>query len=648
MLGTNLMWYDWLIVVGIFALMLGGVLVSRGYMRGIADFLAAGRTAGRYVVSVSSGIAMLGAITMVNMMEMNYEAGFTQTWWGFTMGLVILALTVTGWVNYRFRQTRALTLSQFFEMRYSRSFRVFAGLIAFISGLVNFGIFPAVGARFFLYYCGLPEAFTLGGLEVQTFPVLMLMLLSISLFFVFSGGQVAVVLSDFIQGLFVNAVFVILLVYVLTQFNWTHIAEAMAMAPAEASKINPFHTSHMDDFNLWYFLIGVFGVIYGAMSWQGTQGYNASARSAHEAKMGGVLSTWRGLGQATAMLLIPIVAYTVMHHSAYTPIQESVSATLSQFDNPAVQSQLRVPLVLTHILPHGLIGAFAALMLAAFISTHDTYLHSWGSILMQDVILPLRGGKPLPPKQHLLALKLAILFVAIFIFFFSLWFRMTDFIAMFFAITGAIFAGGSGAVIIGGLYWKRGTAAAAWSSMITGSSIAVGGIVIRQIDPEFFLNGQEFWGLAMLASSTVYVLVSLAGKKREANMDKLLHRGKYDTKHEIQRGDAPARGWKVLAITDEFTRSDRMLYVLTYAWTLLWGAIFGIGTIWNLTHEVNDAAWMTFWRWYLWLYAFIALVVLVWFSIGGVRDVRDMLKRLANMERDVDDNGVSRKSVEVE
>ncbi len=38
---------------------------------------------------------------------MNYIAGFSMTWWGFTMSVVILVVTVSGWVIYRFRQTRA-------------------------------------------------------------------------------------------------------------------------------------------------------------------------------------------------------------------------------------------------------------------------------------------------------------------------------------------------------------------------------------------------------------------------------------------------------------------------------------------------------------------------------------------------------------
>lgn len=656
----NLAWYDWSIVAFVFLLMLAGVLASRGLMRSVADFLAAGRSAGRYVLSVSSGIAALGAITIVNLLEMNYQAGFTQTWWGFTMGLVMLALTVTGWVNYRYRQTRALTLAQFFEMRYSRSFRVFAGLISFISGLVNFGIFPSVGARFFIHYCGLPEHFLFLGFQVGMFPLLMALLLSISLFFVYTGGQIAVVVSDFLQGLFVNLVFVLLLLFVLTQFEWSHIGEAMAMAPVDASKINPFHTSHLEDFNLWYFLIGVFGVIYGAMSWQGTSGYNASAINAHEAKMGGVLSTWRTMGQSAALLLIPIMAYTVMHHPSYAGIQESVNGVLAAADTDTIRNQLRVPLVLVQVLPPGLLGAFAALMLGAFVSTHDTYLHSWGTILVQDVILPFRR-KPLAAKQHLLALRLSILFVAVFIFGFSMWFPANyEYIAMFFAITGAIFAGGSGAVIIGGLYWKRGTAAAAWTAMLAGSGTAVAGIVIQQWPEAAFagaapaglgwvwlplrafraLNGQQVWMLAMAGSSLLYVAVSLLGPRKSVDMDRLLHRGRWDTAGEIQVVvERPGLWWRIFGMGKEFNARDRALYVATYAWTFFWGLLFGVGTVWNLTHDVSDASWMGFWRVYIWFYLAVSFVVLIWFGIGGFADLKRMFTSLSVAGRDQGDDG---------
>jgi len=372
----NLSSLDWTIVVTVLALMIYSVTASKKLMRSVADFLAAGRSAGRYVVSIASGVAGLGAITIVGNLEMNLVAGFSMAWWGMTMGLVILIIMVSGWVIYRFRQTRSLTLAQYFEARYSRKFRIFTGIIAFFSGLINFGIFPAVGARFFIYFCGLPHSVNLLGLEIASFPIVMIILLSISLYFVFSGGQIAVIIADFFQGIFVNIVFVIIIVYLFVSFDWLHIFEALLSAPQEASLINPFHTSQVEDFNFWYFLVGIFGVLYGTMSWQGTQGYNASAKSAHEAKMGGVLAGFRGMPQTLMFMFVPIIAYTLLNHPDFSYIADQVNAAISGIESEAVKSQLKVPLVLSHILPRGLIGAFVAVMVAAFISTHDSYLHS--------------------------------------------------------------------------------------------------------------------------------------------------------------------------------------------------------------------------------------------------------------------------------
>ncbi len=635
----NLTWIDWTIVCGLIVSMVGCTLFAKRYMRSVADFLAAGRTAGRYLISIAQGMAGLGAITIVGYFEMNYIAGFSMTWWGFTTAVVVMVITVSGWVIYRFRQTRCMTLAQFFEKRYSKRFRVFAGILAFFSGIINFGIFPAVGARFFIYFCGLPHSFSLLGLEIGTFPLIMLVLLGCSLYFVFVGGQISVIITEFFQGVFVNVVFLIILFLFLFKFDWNVLLQGVSAAPADASLINPFHTSQVDDFNFWYFLIGIIGVIYNTMSWQGTQGYNTSAKSAHEAKMGSVLSNWRGIPQTIALLFIPLVAYVVMHHQQFLSTSGAVNGVLSAVPTTALKSQLTVPLVLTHLLPKGLMGAFAAVILAAFISNHGTYLHSWSSILVQDVIMPFRK-EAFKPEQHIRVLRYSLIAVAIFIFCFSLIFQNAEYIFLFFAITAAIYAGGSGAVIIGGLYWKRGTTAAAWTAMITGSVIAVGGIVILQINPDFPINGQLFWGLAMAVSSVLYVAISLLGRRSKANLDEILKRGPYAVKSETTLVETqPERGFKIFGMGKEFTRGDKFIYIATYAWTFMWIVTFIIGTIYNLTFDVSDAAWLKFWYVYLWINAVIAVVVVVWFSIGGLKDLRIMFSKLATMERDHQDSG---------
>jgi SSS family solute:Na+ symporter len=376
------------------------------------------------------------------------------------------------------------------------------------------------------------------------------------------------------------------------------------------------------------------GVVYNKLSWQGTQAYNASAKSAHEAKMGDVLANWRGIPQwGLFLVFVPIVAYTFWHGAGFAGAAASLRPVLDGLGSEALRSQMTVPIALTKLLPVGLMGAFAAVMLAAAIGCNDTYLHSWGSIFIQDFIMPLR---------HLRALKLAILGVAAFSFGFSLIFEQKEYIFMFFAASAAIFVGGSGAVIIGGLYWKRGTTAAAWTAMIVGSILAGSGIVVRQLVPDFPVNSQMLWGLAMAVSSLVYVVVSLltGGGRKAFDMDRLLHRGQYLVREEYKVIDAaPVKGWRVLGMGREFTRWDKIIYVATYAWTAGWVAVFVVGTVLNLTREVTTAAWIGFWKTYTLIYLAVSIVVIVWFSIGGLINLKEMVGTLRVMTRDDTDDG---------
>ena len=685
----NLSFIDWLIV----AIALGGMIYSvgmtKGLMKSVTDFLSAGRTAGRYVLSVSSGVAGLGAISIIMFLEMGYVAGFSLSWWGLSQGIIILAITMSGWVVYRFRSTRCLTLAQFFEKRYSRNFRIFAGIVAFVAGIINFGIFPAVGAQFFINYCGLPESF----MGIPMYPLVMFVLLSIALYFVYTGGQIAVIIADFFQGVFVTIVLFMVTTYLFFTIGWEEVSESLEQTPIKlayeevqnlqqessfqilpqiekdakiseinekhknSSRINPFKTSQVEDFNFWYFLIGIIGVMYGTLGWQGAQGYNSSAKSAHEAKMGSVLAGFRGLPQGLFMFLVPVLVYVLMNHPDYQAVADAVNSSLDKISTDTLRTQLRAPFVLSEVLPVGLLGAFAALMLAAFISTHDTYLHSWGSIFIQDVIMPFRD-KPFDKETHLRVLRYSIFGVAVFIFFFSLLFSQNQKIALYFALTAAIFSGGCGAVIIGGLYWERGTTAAAWTAMIIGAFIGVGGTLVKQVSVDWLsdvsslttiktillylrdINGQEYWGIGMASSSISYILVSLIGSRSSIDMDMLLNRGRYSIKGEMAViNKDPDLGWKIFGMGAEFTKSDKLIYILNYGWTGMWTLIFIIGTVYNLSNPVSDSSWMKYWEYYIYLNMVVSIIIIVWFTVGGISDLKHMISSLQSDRRDHGDDG---------
>ena len=661
-------WIDWTIVGALIIGLCGVLCMCQRYVKSTADFLAASRCARRYLLTVTSGIAGIGAITIVGSFEQYYAAGFTAVWWGFLTGPIGLAISITGFVYYRLRETRCLTLAQFFEVRYSRNFRVFSGILGWLSGILNYGIFPAVSVKFFIYFCKLPETFRLPGIafDFGTYPCLLLLALGLGVVFAIFGGQVALMVTDFIQGQFCNIAFLLLMIYMVFNFSWDAIFETLAnfeISNPGQSLFNPYNTTQIEDFNIWYFLVGIAIMLMTQGAWQGGGQYNVSAKSAHEAKMSRFLATWRQLVQVALMIFIPICAFTFFHHSDFAAQAAEVNGELMQLSGQnAIQA--RVPLFLKEILPVGLVGVFAAVMFAAMLSTDDSYLHSWGSILIQDVILPFRK-KPFTEKQHILLLRLSIVFVGVFAFFFSYLFKQTEYIFLFFQITGAIFTGGAGAVIIGGLYTRMGTTLGAWVAMIAGSALSVGGILLQQVWPNisegfyqatgwnwiggnlerFPLNGQYIAFYATLIGFLLYFGVSWLDRKIHClpgfNLEQMLHRGIYDKTHEhvVVQQKPLGRLLRALGLTDEFTLGDKVIFFASMTWTLLWFLIFIAGTTVQLFFRLPDIAWLEFWKFYVMFGFILGIGTTIWFLWGGIADIRDMFRTLSTMKRDAADDG---------
>jgi SSS family solute:Na+ symporter len=631
----NMHLIDWAIVACLIALMAILGYRTKKLTQSVADFLAANRTAGRYLVCIAGNMSGLGAISIVACFEMYYDAGFSPAWWDAVIVPAAIILAMTGFVVFRFRQTRAITISQFFEMRYSRNFRIFSGMLAWLCGIINFGIFPSVGARFFVYFCGLPQDIHLAGLVMPTFALIMLILLCISLFLTF-GGQITVMVTDFVQGVFTNLALLLIVLVVLAKIGWPRIADALLTAPDNASLVHPFKTSGIRQFGPTFFLINIFGMVYSVLAWQSNMGFDCAAKSPHEARMAKVIWFFRDFSAKLTYLIIPIGVYALLHHPSFAAQAQNITAAIGIIDNPALQKQMTVPIALGKILPVGAMGAMCAVMFCAFVANHNTYMHSWGSIFIQDVIMPLRA-KPLSPDKHLKYLRRSIFGVAVFIFCFSLFFRHTSYIMMFFAVTGVMYVGGAGSVIIGGLYWKRGTTGAAWSSMITGAVLSIVCMVIEQVKPDFILTGQEMFFFTVLACIAVYVLVSLLGKRSSFNLDQMLHRGSYALNTENQ--ESAATGFKVLAVGKDFTRGDKIIYSISLIYIFVLLGIFVLGTVCGLLGNVSQHVWLRYWHMYIFVIMAVAIVSAVWITIGGLFNLKEMFVRLNSLTRDHSDNG---------
>jgi len=668
---ANLHALDIGIIAVTLAVIAGSALYTRRYTKSVADFLSANRCAGRYLLTIASGMAGIGAISIVAQWEQFYQAGFAALFWGQMLAPIGLVMALTGWIIYRYRETRAMTLAQFLEMRYSRRFRLFSGMLCWVSGVLNYGIFPAVTGRFMIYFLGLPvHKWTVPGTALElnlTLGVVMAVLLAAAVFITLNGGQIAVMVTDFIQGQLSNIAFLLLMATMLVLFPWNVIIETLMQAPAGESKLNPFDIGSLPDFNPAYFLILMFLSVYNYMVWQGTQGYNASAISPHEAKMANILAQFRS---GVTFLIIPlaaICAYVLMHAPVHEAATSATEATLAAIGDAQLAKQMTTTVALSHILPVGMMGLLAAVMLMAAISTDTTYLHSWGSIFIQDVYSPIRQlrgkGTHIEPRKHLRLLRLSIVGVAVFAWVFSMLFPLREFIIMYFQATGAIFTGGAGAVLIGGLYWKRGTTAGAWAAMIVGSTLAVGGVLvinliwpnlvpalqagnpdvgwIQALPKAFWLNGIHMAFLASLAAAASYVIASLLSPDPQLDEDKLFHRGKYQAKTpESADHFAPVvTGWRAILPTAEFTTGDRIIYWLKFGWFLFFFLAFLIICAWNAIQPWSDTWWANWWFFNIVFGGVTGVIATVWFLIGGFKDLNLLFKRLATIQRDTEDDG---------
>ena len=322
-------WIDWFLFALPICIVIAAAVKAQRYVHGVADFLSAGRIAHRYVLCVASGEANFGLITLVGSLEAYYHSGFAYGFWGSVIAPVGMVLGLVGFCNYRFRETRAMTMGQFFEMRYNRAFRTTACFVQAFYGVLNYAIFPAVGARFMMYFLKLPVSFAAFGFRIPTFPVLMVVALSLACFIACAGGQITIMVTDCIQGILNYPIYLLVVSYFLIRFSWwDDLLPAVSARPAGSSFLNPFDTGDLRDFNIFYVVSGLLGTFLMRLSW-GSRGYDSAAKNAHEAKMGAVLGTWRTGFSSMMFVLIGVIAYSFNNSPKFAADSLAVRAELA-------------------------------------------------------------------------------------------------------------------------------------------------------------------------------------------------------------------------------------------------------------------------------------------------------------------------------
>jgi SSS family solute:Na+ symporter len=462
---------DSIILFGFVALLGAIAIRASSLARSVADFMVANRCAGRYLLTAASAMSALGAIQVVQEFQRSYEAGFAAMWWNQMLIPIGLAVSLSGWVVYRWRSTRILTQAQLFEQRYSRNYRIFAGILAFLGGVAGLGIFPGVAARFFERFLYLPSTVTVFGGEVQTYQLILISLIGMATFVTFIGGQIVIIISDTVQAVFTFAVVTALAAFFFWKFDWATIVHGLEQAPIGESKLNPLETANVKNYNMWFYLIMAFNMVFIWPAGGWNQAANSSGLNPHETRMAGVLARLREIVVYTPLYVVPVFVFAILQLPEFQPIIDAVNAALSG-ETIQMQRELRVPMALSAILPVGLLGAFAAMMFAAYISTDQSYYLQFGGMFVQDVILPFRKTH-FSPRVHMILLRGGVIAVAVLVYLFSTYFTQRQDITMYFSIIWSTVAGGIYIPFLGALYWRRATTLGCWASAILGVVLSI-------------------------------------------------------------------------------------------------------------------------------------------------------------------------------
>jgi SSS family solute:Na+ symporter len=146
----------------------------------------------------------------------------------------------------------------------------------------------------------------------------------------------------------------------------------------------------------------------------------------------------------------------------------------------AVDAGRAMPLTLGKIVPTGLLGLLVAGLLAAFMSTHDSYFLCWSSIIARDIAMPISGDR-LTERQQILTTRISIVCIGTFLLIWGVWYELPASVWNYMAVTGAIYIAGASVAIIGGVYWRRASSAGAVAALIGGLS-ALPGVFLDPIN----------------------------------------------------------------------------------------------------------------------------------------------------------------------
>ena len=451
---TNFATLDWIIVcVYVCIPVVIGVVVKK-YVRQLSDFFVAGRTLRLFIAISSMTGTEIGLVTVMYNAELGFTSGFSAFHIAVLEAVCILTIGLTGFIVYKLREMEIMTIPEFYERRYGKKTRIVGGIILALGGILNMGLFVQAGARFMMGVSGYSDP---NGLKL--FMTVMTLLV---LIYTVLGGMISIVLSDFMQFIVMSVGMIVGSVYVINNIGWTKLFEAPATVEA-GSWFNPLSSG--SGFGILYVAFMSIQLFSAGALWQSGTMRALSAKSPKVAKQIYAFCSISYLARRVIPMLWGIGALIFI-----TQTPQFLAAFQGE---KALSPQFGMPIFLAKIIPTGLLGIVVAGMFAAFMTTQDSYVLCWSTVITQDIVAPLMK-KGLSDKARLLLTRILIVLVGLFPVVWGLWFEAPVSLWNYMAVTGTIYLSGAFSVITAGLYWKKASSTGAMIALLVGVLAVLG------------------------------------------------------------------------------------------------------------------------------------------------------------------------------
>ncbi|MFD2643232.1 sodium:solute symporter [Pseudomonas japonica] len=420
------------------------------------EYLVAGRNLGPSLYMGTMAATVLGGASTVGTVKLGYVHGISGFWLCAALGLGIIALNL--FLAKPLLRLRIFTVTQVLERRYNPMARQASAVIMLAYALM-IGVTStlAIGTVLqVLFELPFWAAILLGGGVVVVYSTI--------------GGMWSLTLTDIVQFVIktVGLMFVLLPICLYRVGGWD---ELVAKLPAASFSL----TTIGWDTIITYFLIYFFGILIGQDIWQRV----FTARDENVAKYAG---TTAGV-------------YCVIYGLVCAVIGMAAHVLLPDLDN----ANNAFAAIVKSALPDGIRGLVIAAALAAMMSTASAGLLAASTVLTEDLLPKLRGGKQSSltiNRLFTLLTGLAVLGIALVV---------EDVIS---ALTLAynLLVGGMLVPLIGAIYWKRATTRGAIVSMTLGFVTALAFMIKDGMDA----NTPIYYSLAIGLVS--FVVVSLTSR----------------------------------------------------------------------------------------------------------------------------------------